>query len=203
MKHMILLCSLAAGLMAVPVTANADSDVSKEKASQNTPQGWQAVELPSIAAITDANTLNIKDYGASTTSADNTAAIQRALDAVPQGGGMVVVPAGTWLCGPLQVKANTVLHLAAGATLRLLPYGTYPSDNGNYKNKTFLANRTARMPQTSSSKARAPRQALSTDRAPHGGKLWNRKSLTAPPLSAFPVAAVSWCATCVLRMHRE
>ena len=54
---------------------------------------------------------------------------------------MVVVPAGTWLCGPLQVKANTVLHLAAGATLRLLPYGTYPSDNGNYKNKTFLANR--------------------------------------------------------------
>ena len=127
--------------MAVPVTANADSDVSKEKASQNTPQGWQAVELPSIAAITDANTLNIKDYGASTTSADNTAAIQRALDAVPQGGGMVVVPAGTWLCGPLQVKANTVLHLAAGATLRLLPYGTYPSDNGNYKNKTFLANR--------------------------------------------------------------
>lgn len=141
MKQTILLCGLAAGLMAVPMTASADSDVSKEKASQNTPQGWQAVELPSIAAITDANTLNIKDYGASTTSADNTAAIQRALDAVPQGGGMVVVPAGTWLCGPLQVKANTVLHLAAGATLRLLPYGTYPSDNGNYKNKTFLANR--------------------------------------------------------------
>jgi len=141
MKHMILLCSLAAGLMAVPVTANADSDVSKEKASQNTPQGWQAVELPSIAVITDANALNIKDYGASTTSADNTAAIQRALDAVPQGGGMVVVPAGTWLCGPLQVKAKTVLHLAAGATLRLLSYGTYPSDNGNYKTKTFLANR--------------------------------------------------------------
>lgn len=141
MKQTILLCGLAAGLMAVPMTASADSDVSKEKASQNTPQGWQAVELPSIAVITDANALNIKDYGASTTSADNTAAIQRALDAVPQGGGMVVVPAGTWLCGPLQVKANTVLHLAAGATLRLLPYGTYPSDNGNYKNKTFLANR--------------------------------------------------------------
>jgi polygalacturonase len=141
MKQTILLCGLAAGLMAVPMTASADSDVSKEKASQNTPQGWQAVELPSIAAITDANALNIKDYGASTTSADNTAAIQRALDAVPQGGGMVVVPAGTWLCGPLQVKAKTVLHLAAGATLRLLSYGTYPSDNGNYKTKTFLANR--------------------------------------------------------------
>lgn len=141
MKHTILLCGLAAGLMAVPITASADSDVSKEKASQNTPQGWQAVELPSIAAITDANTLNIKDYGASTTSADNTAAIQRALDAVPQEGGMVVIPVGTWLCGPLQVKAHTVLHLSAGATLRLLPYGTYPSDNGNYKNKTFLANR--------------------------------------------------------------
>ena len=141
MNYTTLLCSLAAGLMAVPMTANADSDVSKEKASQNTPQGWCAVELPSIVAITEANTLNIEDYGASITSADNTVAIQRALDAVPEEGGMVVVPAGTWLCGPLQVKAHTVLHLAAGATLRLLPFGTYPSDNGNYKTMTFLTNR--------------------------------------------------------------
>ena len=141
MKQKTLLCCLAAGLLAVPMASWADSDVTAEKASQNTPQGWKAVELPSIAVITAANTLNIKDYGASASSADNTTAIQRALDAVPQAGGMVVVPAGTWLCGPLKVKARTVLHLAAGASLRLLPYGTYPSANGNYKPMTFLANR--------------------------------------------------------------
>ena len=142
MKHYSLFCCLAAGLMAMPASTWADSDVSAEKAEQNTPQGWKAVDLPVIAAITANNTFNITAYGASTSSADNTAAIQRALDAVPSAGGMVVIPAGTWLSGPLKLKAHTVLHLAAGATLKLLPYGTYPSDNGNYKPMTFLANRT-------------------------------------------------------------
>ena len=39
---------------------------------------------------------------------------------------MVVIPAGTWLCGPIKLKARTVLHLKAGATLKLLPFGQYP-----------------------------------------------------------------------------
>ena len=65
--------------MMLPAIALADSDVTAEKASQNTPDGWTAVNLPSIAAITSANTLNITDYGASTASSDNTSAIQAAM----------------------------------------------------------------------------------------------------------------------------
>lgn len=139
-KLLFVLCTL------MPAIALADSDVSAEKVAQNTPEGWTAVELPSIPAITDANTYNITAYGASTSAEDNASAIQAAIDAVPSTGGMVVIPAGTWMCGPITVKSKLVLHLAAGATLKLLPYGTYPSDNeyqdyrGSYKNKNFISN---------------------------------------------------------------
>ena len=125
-KLLFVLCTL------MPAIALADSDVTAEKASQNTPEGWTAVNLPSIAAITSANTLNITDYGASTASSDNTSAIQAALNDVPSAGGMVVIPAGTWLSGCLQVKSKTVLHLAAGATLKMLDHDTFPST----RNKT-------------------------------------------------------------------
>lgn len=136
----------AAMMFLTGAAAIADSDVTAEQAAQNTPEGWTAVQLPSIVAITDANTFDITNYGASTESSDNTAAIQAAIDAVPSTGGMVVVPAGTWLSGPITVKSNMVLHLNAGATLKLLPFGTYPSENeyhdanGSYKNLNFINN---------------------------------------------------------------
>ena len=112
-------------LMLMHSTSKADNDVTEELRDQNTPTGWTAVSLPVIPEITTENTITITDaaYGASISSTDNTAAIQAALDAVPSTGGMVVVPAGTFLCGPITIKSKTVLHLAAGATLKLLPYG--------------------------------------------------------------------------------
>lgn len=91
-----------------------------------------------MPAITSANTFNIKDYGASTSATDNTKAIQKALDAVPTTGGMVVIPAGTWMFGStdqmtsktevLSIKSKTVLHLCAGATLKLVEYGKAPNN---------------------------------------------------------------------------
>ena len=111
-------------------TAHADINFSMQAEAevQNTPEGWAAVELPkNLPAITAANTFNITDYGAATTSADNTAAIQAALDAAHQaGGGMVVVPAGEWLFGRITIGSRTVLHLCAGATLKLLAYANQP-----------------------------------------------------------------------------
>ena len=135
-KNMVL-----AALMTLPVLAKAQTTfagITAEKNAQNTPEGWTAVELPQLPAITSANTLNIKDYGASTSAADNTKAIQKALDAVPTTGGMVVIPAGTWMFGStdqmtsktevLSIKSKTVLHLCAGATLKLVEYGKAPND---------------------------------------------------------------------------
>ena len=135
-KNMVL-----AALMALPVLAKAQTTfagITAEQNAQNTPEGWTAVALPQLPAITSANTFNIKDYGASTSAADNTKAIQRALDAVPPTGGMVIIPAGTWMFGStdqmtsttevLSIKSKTVLHLCKGATLKLVEYGTAPNN---------------------------------------------------------------------------
>lgn len=134
-KNMVL-----AALMTLPVLAKAQTfmGITAEQNAQNTPEGWTAVALPQLPAITSANTFNIKDYGASTSAADNTKAIQRALDAVPTTGGMVVIPAGTWMFGStdqmtsttevLSIKSKTVLHLCAGATLKLVEYGKAPNN---------------------------------------------------------------------------
>lgn len=134
-KNMVL-----AALMTLPVLAKAQTfaGITVEQNAQNTPEGWTAVELPQLPAITSTNTFNIKDYGASTSAADNTKAIQKALDAVPTTGGMVVIPAGTWMFGStdqmtsktevLCIKSKTVLHLCAGATLKLVEYGKAPNN---------------------------------------------------------------------------
>ena len=135
-KNMVL-----AALMTLPVLAKAQNTftgINAEQNAQNTPEGWTAVELPQLPAITSANTFNITNYGASTSAADNTKAIQRALDAVPTTGGMVVIPAGTWMFGSkdqmtsttevLSIKSKTVLHLCAGAILKLVEYGKAPNN---------------------------------------------------------------------------
>lgn len=139
MNRKMIKTIVLAALMAVPFFAKAQTfaGITAEQNAQNTPAGWTAVNLPQLPAITSANTINIKDYGASTSAADNTKAIQKALDAVPSTGGMVVIPAGTWMFGStaqmtsktevLSIKAKTILHLCAGATLKLVEYGKAPN----------------------------------------------------------------------------
>lgn len=140
MKKSIIKTVVLAALMALPMFTKAQTfaGITAEQSAQNTPEGWTAVELPQLPAITSANTFNIKDYGASTSATDNTKAIQKALDAVPSTGGMVVIPAGIWMFGStdhqmtsktevLSIKAKTILHLSAGATLKLVEYGKAPN----------------------------------------------------------------------------
>ena len=140
MNRKMIKTIVLAALMAVPFFAKAQNfaGITAEQNAQNTPGGWTAVNLPQLPAITSANTFNIKDYGASTSAADNTKAIQKALDAVTSTGGMVVIPAGTWMFGStdqmtsktevLSIKAKTILHLSAGATLKLVEYGKAPNN---------------------------------------------------------------------------
>lgn len=134
MKKSILQTIVLAALLALPTFAKAQTfaGITAEQSAQNTPEGWTAVALPQLPAITAANTFNITSYGASTSSADNTKAIQAALDAVPATGGMVVIPAGTWLCGALQIKSKTIFHLAKNCTLLQQPYGTFPNNKTNF-----------------------------------------------------------------------
>lgn len=186
---------LFACLALMSISASADNDVSVERKSQNTPGGWQAVDLPELPTITSANTYLITTYGASTSSLDNTAAIQAALNAVPTTGGMVVIPEGTWLCGPIVVKSKTIVHISKNATLRLLPFGgtteankanCYPS---NGKNSSGLLNYEVFMSNGSTSINDVIVEGEGTTSVIDGqGKLWwdNYKSLgTRPSLIRF------------------
>lgn len=70
-----------------------------------------------------ANSYNVRDYGAKGDGKvlDHTA-INKAIDACTAGGGgQVVVPAGTYLCGSIRLKSNVDLHLMAGAKILAAP----------------------------------------------------------------------------------
>ncbi|RZK49417.1 MAG: glycoside hydrolase family 28 protein, partial [Hymenobacter sp.] len=66
------------------------------------------------------DTFAITKYGAVADGlTSNTAAFRQAVAACSQaGGGVVLVPAGQWLTGPVELKSNVNLHLAAGALVQ-------------------------------------------------------------------------------------
>lgn len=66
-----------------------------------------------------ARVYNIRDFGAKGDGKTmDTAALQAAIDACTHdGGGTVLVPAGTFQIGATELKSNVTLHIAAGATL--------------------------------------------------------------------------------------
>lgn len=70
------------------------------------------------------DTLSIVKYGAIADGYTlNTKSINIAIDAMTKkGGGVVLVPPGLWLTGPVVLKNNINLHLAAGATLLFTTY---------------------------------------------------------------------------------
>lgn len=95
----------------------------------------ESVSTPSIPA----GTFNISSYGASTGSSNNTTAVLNAINAASAaGGGTVVVPSGTFLCGPIKLKNNVGLQLSSGAVLKALPYGTYPGSGGTADVAAFI-----------------------------------------------------------------
>ena len=79
--------------------------------------------LLSLMAKAQVDTYNIRDYGAKGDGKvlDHTA-INTAIDACTAGGGgQVVVPVGTYLCGSIRLKSNVDLHLMAGAKILAAP----------------------------------------------------------------------------------
>lgn len=97
---------------------------SGERASQNS-LCFPAILLPSFPD----KQFNIVDYGAvGDGKTMNTEAIAKAISACTKaGGGKVVIPAGIWLTGPMQLQSNLNLHVAKGALVIFSPQRTdYP-----------------------------------------------------------------------------
>ena len=80
----------------------------------------QQPSLPVIKTTSfRADTVNIKDFGAKGDGQFlNSEAINKAISAINQrGGGVVLVPAGLWLTGPIEMKSNVNLHVSREAIL--------------------------------------------------------------------------------------
>lgn len=75
--------------------------------------------LLSIPSFASARNIDIVKAGAKAgLSKDNASVIQKAIDRVSgEGGGTVTIPAGEFLCGPIELKSGVELHLEMGAKL--------------------------------------------------------------------------------------
>src|SRR6187401_3204460 len=97
----------------------------------------QKEKLPVIKSpVFKKDTLSIKKYGAvSDGNTLNTTRINSAIDILSKrGGGVVLIPAGLWLTGPIVLKNNVNLHLATGATLLFTKdLGLYPLVKANWE----------------------------------------------------------------------
>lgn len=87
-------------------------------------------ELPEIKGpVFRKDTFDIRKYGAVPDGKTmNSAAIQKAVDhASEAGGGVVLIPEGLWLTGPVILKSNVNLHLAVSSVLQFSDnYQHYP-----------------------------------------------------------------------------
>ncbi|MBK9336288.1 MAG: GDSL family lipase [Lewinellaceae bacterium] len=80
-----------------------------------------AHELPQInLPVFRKDTINIRAFGAQAGGiALNTQAINTAIDSCSRrGGGVVLVPAGLWLSGPIRLRSHVNLHIEKGALLQ-------------------------------------------------------------------------------------
>ena len=101
------------------------------------------------AAVIPTTVFDVTAHGAvADGTTDNTAAIQATIAAAASaGGGIVRFPAATqpYLCGPITLASYIDLRVETGATLRILPYGTYQSSiytagTGSYANCISINN---------------------------------------------------------------
>lgn len=115
----LLAASLAASLMvALPVQASAAEETSPNGLS------WAMAEeiLTHISdPVIPSRTVNVKDFGAIPDDGKlDTEAIQKAIDETSEkGGGKVVIPAGTYDVGAIELKSNVELNLESEDTLLL------------------------------------------------------------------------------------
>lgn len=115
---------------------------SQATAQTSSPYSWD--NLPKIQQpVFKKDTIRITAFGAvSDGNTLNTKAINDAINASSRkGGGVVLVPAGLWMTGPVEMKSNVNLHLSESATLLFTPdKSQYAITEGFYEGKSAARN---------------------------------------------------------------
>ena len=85
-----------------------------------------AIDINPVLPTIPTNVFVVTDFGAIGDGAkDNTKSIQKTIEAAKAaGGGIVEIPEGTFLSGPITLYSR--MNLQVDGTLRMLPLGTYP-----------------------------------------------------------------------------
>ena len=99
---------------------------------ENLPFPMQKLEAP----VFKNNTVSVSDFGAKGDGIMlNTEAFSKAIDELSKkGGGKLVVPAGVWFTGPIELKSNINLHLDKGALILFSPdFNLYPLVDGSFE----------------------------------------------------------------------
>jgi polygalacturonase len=108
------------------------------------PTGYSWDNLPTAQLPTfKKDTFNIVKFGAvSNPAALNTKNILAAIDQCSKnGGGVVIVPKGDWITGPIKLRSNVNLHLDEGAVLEFSKdKNLYPLVSGNFEGLQTVRN---------------------------------------------------------------
>ena len=122
MTHTLKVIAFLAAFAANGISGNA-------LAQQTNPQ-WPRERLPEVQTpVFKADTFNIAKYGAINDGITlNTSSINRAIeDCSNKGGGVVLIPRGFWVTGPIELKSNVNLHLAHDS------FVSFTADKSQYK----------------------------------------------------------------------
>jgi hypothetical protein len=100
--------------------------------------GWVHAANPAMPVI-PSTVFNVTNYGAIGDGVkDNATNIQNTITAaIAAGGGVVEIPAGTFLSGPVALYSSINLQVDTNAMLQMLPLGTYPGGATNAQ--TFIS----------------------------------------------------------------
>ena len=124
---------LLLGAMGLLISCGTTDPVNElEQYLTDLPFAKPAIAVPSFPA----RSMNIRENGAVGDGHTlNTDAIQQTIQQVAgEGGGHVVIGAGIWLTGPLQLMNNIDLHLERGATLQFIHgFDHYPLIRGTWE----------------------------------------------------------------------
>ena len=112
-----------AGLIFISAISSAQKDYSY--LYENLPFTMQKVDVPVFKNYS----LSVADFGGRGDGITlNTDAFSKTINALSKkGGGKLIVPAGVWFTGPLELKSNINLHLEKGALILFSPdFSLYP-----------------------------------------------------------------------------